>query len=93
PNRRAPLTFAEIVPDLIVEVVSPGDTASEVQQKLEEWVRAGARLVWACYPDTHTIAVLRDLGAVRLLREGDTLDAEPVLPGFSVSVAELFAEL
>jgi Uma2 family endonuclease len=85
-----PEGYQEIVPDLVVEIVSPNDTALEVQQKTEEWLRVGVRLVWTMYPETRTIAVAQEPGSVRILHEGDTLSGEPVLPGFSIPVAALF---
>src|SRR5262245_7247038 len=42
--------FPELAPDFVVEVVSPNDTAAEVQSKTEEWLRAGVLLVWVLYP-------------------------------------------
>jgi len=53
--------FWEFVPDLVVEVISPGDAPGEVQLKIREWIEAGVRLLWAVYPDTWTITVMRSL--------------------------------
>jgi Uma2 family endonuclease len=82
--------YPNFAPDLVVEVVSPGDTASEVHEKVMEWLEAGARLVWALYPRTRSVVVHRPGGEARVLRADDTLDAEPVLPGFSCRVGDLF---
>lgn len=90
PGGRLPATYLEVVPDLIVEVVSPNDRASEVQDKVEEWLRAGARLVWVMYPRSRTVIAYRGLSDVRVYREEDLLDAEPVLPGFACLVGRLF---
>lgn len=73
-----------------MEVVSPNDRASEVQAKVEDWLRAGTRLVWVVYPDTRSITVFQGLSEVRVLTEGDNLDGAPVLPGFSCRVVDLF---
>jgi len=89
PTGAVPEGFTEIVPDLIVEVISPSDRAGDVQQKADEWLRAGARLVWTVYPETRTV-VAQTSDATRTYREGDTLTGEPVLPGFAVRVAALF---
>lgn len=78
------------IPDLIVEVISPGDTATEVQQKTGEWLAAGARLVWNVYPALQQVVAFRSLAEVRTYSAGDTLDAGPVLPGFACLVAHLF---
>jgi Uma2 family endonuclease len=79
-----------VVPDLVVEVVSPNDLAYEVEEKREEWLAAGAQLVWLIYPEEQTIHAFRPDGTVTLFRRADTLTAEPVLPEFRVPVAELF---
>lgn len=86
-----PKTYVEVVPDLIVEVISPTDTATEVQDKIMEWLRAGARLVWAVYPNTRQVVAYRSPSDVRIYSGSDLIDAEPVLPGFSCPVAAFFA--
>jgi Uma2 family endonuclease len=91
PGRRLPKAYLEVVPDLIVEVISPHDRAAELEEKLEDWLRAGARLVWVVYPRTRSILAHHGLSDVRVFREGDLLDAEPVLPDFACSVERLFA--
>ncbi len=82
--------FCSIVPDLIVEVLSPKDLADEVDQKVEEWLAAGVRLVWVINPRTKQVRVYGSDGGYGLLREADTLTAEAVLPGFRCPVADLF---
>jgi Uma2 family endonuclease len=79
-----------VVPDLVVEVVSPSDTADEVNRKRLEWQAAGAQLVWVVHPHQQTIHAYRSDGTVNLFNAADVLTAEPVLPGFGVPVAELF---
>jgi Uma2 family endonuclease len=86
-----PRAFSEIVPDLIVEVISPSNTAAEVQGKVREWLEAGARLVWVVHPSPKTVEVVRSLQDRETLAVGDTLDGGDVLPGFSCSVEEIFA--
>lgn len=86
----APPGFRERVPDLIVEVISPFDRPGEVEQKVAEWLRAGARLVWAVDPEKRTLRVHRGGEGVRTLTEEDMIGGEPVLPGFNVSVRDFF---
>ncbi|MHB8577754.1 MAG: Uma2 family endonuclease [Dehalococcoidia bacterium] len=82
--------WLEVIPDLVVEVISPGDTMTEVQQKTEEWLRAGVRLVLNLNPQTRTVVASQSLDADRIYHAGDTLTCDPVLPDFSVQVADLF---
>lgn len=83
--------FAELAPDLVVEVVSPWDRPGEVTEKALRWVAAGVRLVWVVHPDQRSVAVYETGGTVRLLRGRDELDGGAVLPGFRLPLADLFA--
>ncbi len=77
-------------PDLAVEVVSPGDTVYEVEGKTEEWLAAGAQLVWIVNPRKRTVEVHRSDREEQTLRENDVLDGEDVVPSFTLRVAEIF---
>ena len=77
---------------MAIEVVSPRDLAWEVDEKVDEYLRAGIRLVWVVFPDTKTIHVYRSDQEMRRLTESDQLTGEDVLPGFSYDVSELFPE-
>lgn len=90
PGGRLPGRYVELVPDLIVEVVSPGTTAAEARRRARMWLDAGARLVWTLFPRTRTVGASLPGVADRTLKATDTLTGEPVLPGFSVPVAALF---
>jgi Uma2 family endonuclease len=84
--------YLDIAPDLVVEVLSPRDSAVGLTQKLREYFAAGVRLVWVADPETKTVLAYRSLTDVRELREADRLPGDDVLPGFDVEVARLFAE-
>lgn len=80
----------ELVPDLVVEVVSPNDRAGNVERQIQRYLRFGVPLLWVFWPRRRAIAVYADGRLVRELGEGDELDGGDVLPGFHVPVAELF---
>ena len=82
----------DVVPDLAVEVVSPTDKAEELQEKIAEYFRAGVTLVWVVYPLRSQVYVYQSPTQIRVLTAADELDGDPVLPGFRLSLAELFAE-
>ncbi|MGQ0569493.1 MAG: Uma2 family endonuclease, partial [Armatimonadota bacterium] len=84
PDGRLPEEFIMGAPDLAVEVLSPSDVTFDVQQKVRDYLDAGARLVWLVAPNARTVTVYRADGSVRLLREQDALDGEDVLPGLSI---------
>jgi Uma2 family endonuclease len=90
-SERLPKGYVPFAPDLAVEVVSPGDTAGEVHEKVLEFLRAGTRLVWVLYPESRTIVVHTPEGA-HTLTEEDALDGGDVLPGFSVLTGEVLPE-
>jgi Uma2 family endonuclease len=77
-------------PDVAVEVLSPSDTSSAMQQKTLEYLETGARLVWIVDPEARTVTVHRPDGSANILREHQTLTGEDVLDGFSVEVREIF---
>ena len=83
-------SYAEVVPDLVVEVRSPTDSRRAVHEKAQMWLSHGVRLVWAVYPDTRTIDVHRPDAPVVTLTEADTLDGGDVLPGFTCAVSAVF---
>lgn len=82
--------FAPFAPDLAVEIMSPSNTVSEIQEKVLEYLDAGTRLVWVVDPATDTITVWHSRGDIRLLGREDELQGGDVLPGFRLSVAEVF---
>lgn len=85
-------SFSEIVPDLVVEVVSPSDRASEVTKKALVWLRAGVRLVWVIDPEAEVVTLHRDGNVIGLLTDTDAvLSGEDVLPGFEARLGEIFA--
>jgi Uma2 family endonuclease len=82
--------YPELAPDLVVEVVSPNDTAAEVQGKVAEWLSAGVVPVWVLYPSTRSAMVYRPDGGANLLHADDILDGQPALPGFTCRVGDMF---
>ena len=81
--------FPELAPDLVVEVVSPSDRASEVASKAAMWLDAGVRLVWVVDPQARLAAVHHPGGLVTVLREDGVLDGEDVLPRFRLPLASV----
>jgi len=84
-----PRKFFEGAPDLAVEVVSPGDTSTEVHEKALDWLAAGTRLVLVVHPRPRTVTAYRSATDIAILGDGDTLDAGDVVEGWAVSVREL----
>jgi Uma2 family endonuclease len=72
--------------------ISPGDTYSEVEEKVEDWLNAGVRTVWVVNPRRLSVTVYRSLTDVTRLSEGDELDGGEVVPGFRCKVSGIFVE-
>ena len=90
PPEGEPEGYWSIAPDLVVEVISPSDSASALQSKVADWLRAGCRLVWVVYPDTQTVVEHRSPTEVRMLTGDQALEGGDVLPGFACGVSEIF---
>ncbi len=83
----------QLVPDLAVEVLSASNTSAEIDRKCREYFEAGVRLVWLVDPDARKVTVLEGLDRSSTLSGDASLDGGAVLPGFTLALAELFAEL
>ena len=93
-----PIPFA---PDLAAEVASPDQTALDMAAKAQRYLRGGTRLVWVLWPDRREVDVwqpddlrprYQDMRPSSTLGLGAALDGEDVVPGFSLSVADAFAD-
>ncbi|HKA06671.1 MAG TPA: Uma2 family endonuclease [Gemmataceae bacterium] len=94
PGRRIPdEPIPELAPDLAVEVLSVSNTSAEMDRKRVEYFRAGTRIVWEIDPRVRTVAVYTNPDDPIVLRDTSVLDGAPVLPGFTLSLTDLFGEL
>ncbi len=82
--------YAEVVPDLLAEIVSPNDTARELREKAEVWLGFGVGLVWVINPDTRTVDVHRRGLPITTLTDQDVFDGLDILPGFTCAVSDIF---
>ena len=79
-------------PDLAVEILSPSDRFGKVQDKVQDYLRAGCRLVWVVEARRRTVTVNEPSGAARVVGEHEELDGGEVLPGFRLPVLRLFVQ-
>lgn len=84
-----PRGYAEIAPDLVVEVLSPDDRAGDVLAKVGDWLAAGCQLVWVLDPERRLVRVYRADGSEVILSVDHALDGEDILPGLRVEVSQL----
>ena len=83
----------DLVPDLVVEVLSRSNTPAEMNIKIGQYFSAGVRRVWVVDIETRTVVDFSSPNQSKTVDNHGTLDAHPVLPGFALSLSEMFAEL
>jgi Uma2 family endonuclease len=90
PETGIPKNFWQTAPDLAVEVLSPGDSYEDVDEKVEDWLDAGTRAVWIVNPRRRSVNVYRSMTDVTRLADSDDLEGGEVVPGFRCKVSEIF---
>ena len=85
--------WLSLAPDLVVEILSPSETESELEAKLRDYHAAGTQLVWVVDPAARAVTIRGASAPERSLTEADALDGGDVLPGFAIPVSRLFARL
>jgi Uma2 family endonuclease len=90
-----PKKYLPLAPDLAVEVISPNDKAKEIREKIEVYLAYNTELVWVVYPASERVDVYRaaDKSHIEVIKKDGTLQGEKVLPGFSLTVKDIFAVL
>ncbi|MBI4339643.1 MAG: Uma2 family endonuclease [Chloroflexi bacterium] len=91
PQEGLPKAFFEGPPDLAVEVVSPSDTAADMEMRVHSYLESGASQVWVVYPESQRVHVFAQGKASVWYSAEDALPGGDLLPGFSVLVGDLFA--
>jgi Uma2 family endonuclease len=82
-----------LAPSIAVEVLSESNTRGEMERKRREYFKAGVEVVWIVDPESRTVDVYTTLQEFITLTEKDKLDGGAVLPGFTLSLRDLFSEL
>jgi Uma2 family endonuclease len=91
PAAGIPRRFWSGAPDLTVDVMSPDDRRSEVNQKIAEYLSLGVQEVWLVEPAPRLVTVHRAGEESKVFHESDTLDGGSLLPGFEYSLTRLFS--
>lgn len=87
PGERLPHGWIPIPPDLAIEVVSKNDEGPKIEQKINEYLSTGVRLLWVIYPESRTAYVYRADGTVTRIDENGVLSGEDALPGFEMRLS------
>jgi Uma2 family endonuclease len=92
-HRRIPRTDAwEVVPNLVVEVVSRTDSADYLADKVAEYFQAGIERVWVVFPSQEQVYAYDSPTSVRILTRTDELSGDPILPHFRLPLVALFED-
>jgi Uma2 family endonuclease len=89
--RRAPRSFAQLAPDLMVEVKSPSDSLEQLEQKITNFLQQGTQVGILINPENRTVKLFRINQQTIELQDGDILTLPDLLPGWSVAVSELWS--
>ncbi len=82
----------ELVPDLVIEIVSVNDQNKDIREKVNRYLNDGVPFVWVVDPRYRRVTIYRAEGdPTTVLTDADTLDGGDLIPGFSIAVAALFA--
>lgn len=90
PIRLSSEGYLETIPDLVVEVRSPNDTQPEILRKVQDYHRAGVKVVCVAEPEARTVTAHRPGQPPFVFAETDTLTVGDLIPGFRVTVRDVF---
>lgn len=90
PNPQQDPPAWKMAPNLAIEMISPSNTAEEIQLKIIDYFEAGVELVWVFYPRQECCQVNESLNASVILHRGDELSAGSILPAFRIKLTDLF---
>ncbi len=82
--------FAQGAPDVAVEVISPNDRYTEVEEKVEDWLNAGCRAIVLVNPRRRTVNIHRSTTDMTTLTQSDTLELDDIVPGWRMPIQDIF---
>jgi Uma2 family endonuclease len=88
--RISPRSFADLTPDLMVEVKSPTDSLKKLREKIQEFLTVGTQIGILINPEVHTLEIYRLNQDAVVLKDGDVLTLPDLLPGWEMAVSELW---
>jgi len=83
--------YIPTVPALCIEVISPSQSADEVDERVQDYLAGGAQMVWRLFPRRRTVTLYTPDRAPQTVRAGEALTGDPVLPDLAIPLALLFA--
>lgn len=90
--KRPARSFFKFAPDLAIEVLSPNNTRTEIQDRLRDFFSSGTKLAWIIDPESKSAEICYSLEKRRLVGPNGELDGEDVVPGYRYNLGDLFRE-
>jgi Uma2 family endonuclease len=90
PAREAPEGYLETIPELIIEIRSKNDTTAEIKERVADYLRYGAQLVWIVDPTPEVVAEHRLSSPPKIYDKRDALTCDDIIPGFRLALSDLF---
>ena len=91
PSLEARQHIMEVIPDLVVEILSKSDTIEEISNKIDDWLGAGVQMLWIVDPFRRTVTIYQPGCDPTILGEHGFLEGDPVVAGFRCPMADIFA--
>lgn len=82
--------YLPLAPDLVVEVVSPNDSSSDVEAKAEQWLNAGSQIVLVADPQNETIRIYRSTSEIQVFHSGESFSSGEVCDNWQLAVNDVF---
>lgn len=80
------------LPKFIIEIISKNDNINRVVKKLENYFSADVQIIWHIFPKEELVHVYENSKTMKICRDNDLCSAEPIIPGFVLSVKDIFKE-
>lgn len=85
--------YPQLAPNLVVEVLSPGNTKAEMARKRLEYFHSGVQIVWIVDCTNRSVAIYTSTSNVKVVSEEESINGGDAIPGFTSTVADFFVDL
>ena len=92
-SKRELRQFPRLIPEFVIEVLSPSDRLAVAQKKMRSWAANGVELGWLIDADTRCVHVDWRSSEPRVIRDADSIDGEGPVQGFVLPLGEIWAGL
>ena len=80
-----------VIPEFVIEVISPTDNINRVNKKVRQYFEAGVKVIWHIFPEQQEVYVYENPTRINVCRDEHPCSAESVIPGFALPARDVFA--